>query len=70
MKYKDYQNKEKPFRSLTGLSAEQFSELLPYFEWGRNEYFSRYDMKGRYRDNRRSFVIYKTLMKAVILKHE
>ena len=58
MKYKDYQNNEKSFRSLTGLSEKQFSELLPYFEEAHNEYFTKYDMKGRYRDNRRSFVIY------------
>jgi hypothetical protein len=59
MKYKEYQNREKSFRSLTGLSEEQFMELLPYFKDAHNEYFTQYDMKGRYRDNRRSFVIYK-----------
>jgi hypothetical protein len=59
MKYTDYQKKEKSFRSLTGLSHEQFIKLLPYFEESHNEYFTHYDMTGKYRDNRRSFTIYK-----------
>ena len=59
MKYKDYQNNEKGFRSLTGLSGERFKELLPYFEEAHNEYFTQYDMSGKYRNNRRSFTIYR-----------
>ena len=58
MKYKDYHHKAKSFRSLTGLSIEQFSELLPYFEEAHNEYFTKYDMNGKFRDSRRSFTIY------------
>ena len=59
MKYRDYQHKEKSFRSLTGLSIEQFGELFPCFEAAHNEYLSQYDMNGRYRNSRRSFVIYR-----------
>lgn len=59
MKYTDYQNNEKSFRSLTGLSTEQFGILFSYFESAHNEYLSLYDMNGNYRNNRRSFVIYK-----------
>jgi hypothetical protein len=59
MKYTDYQNNEKCFYSLTGLSQEQFDELLPYFEEVHNEYFLNYDMNGKYRIHRRSFAIYK-----------
>jgi hypothetical protein len=59
MKYIDYAYNEVRFRSLTGLSLEQFTGLLPYFEACHNEYFSRYDMRGKYRDHRRGFVIYK-----------
>lgn len=59
MKYINYQNNEKSLRSLSGLSVEQFRELLPYFEVAHNAYFSQYDMNGKYRNNRRSFTIYK-----------
>jgi hypothetical protein len=58
MKYTDYQNNEKSFRSLTGLSLEQWKALLPYFEEARNEYLTNYDMDGNYRNGRRSFTIY------------
>jgi hypothetical protein len=47
MKYIDYQNNAKSFRSLTGFSPEQFGELLPYFEESHNGYFSNYAMNGR-----------------------
>jgi len=59
MKYTDHQNNEKSFRSLTGFSHEQFLALLPYFEEAHNEYFTHCDMEGKYRNHRRSFVIYK-----------
>jgi hypothetical protein len=59
MKYKDYQDNEKSLRLLTGLSSEQFRELLPCFEEARQAYFSLYDMNGKYRNSRRSFIIYK-----------
>jgi hypothetical protein len=59
MRYKVYQYNEKSLRSLSGLSVEQFNELLPYFAHSHNEYFSKYDMNGKYRNNRRSYVIYK-----------
>jgi hypothetical protein len=58
MKYIDYQNNKKGFRSLTGFSHEQFIALLPCFEEAHNEHLSRYDMNGKYRNGRRSFVIY------------
>jgi len=58
MNYNDYYHKEKSFRSLTGVSTEQFSELLPYFEQAHNEYLTKYDMNGKFRDSRRSFTIY------------
>ncbi|MCL1937238.1 MAG: IS5 family transposase, partial [Candidatus Azobacteroides sp.] len=58
MKYSEYQNNEKSFRSLTGLSHEQFKALLPYFEEAHNEYLTYYDMEGNYRNGRRSFTIY------------
>ncbi|MDR2511214.1 MAG: transposase family protein, partial [Bacteroidales bacterium] len=44
---------------MTGLSIEQFSELLPYFAEAHDTYFTNYDMNGNYRNNRRGFVIYK-----------
>jgi hypothetical protein len=59
MNYKEYQNNEKSFRSLTGLSTGDFQELLPCFAAVHNDYFSSYDMSGKYRDNRRRFIIYK-----------
>ena len=59
MKYADYQNNEKSFRSLTGYSHEQFLALLPCFEEAHNEYLTNYDMKGKYRNGQRSFIIYK-----------
>ena len=59
MKYIEYQDSEKSFRSLTGFSHEQFLVLLPYFMDAHNEYFTNYDMSGKYRNHRRSFVIYK-----------
>ena len=58
MKYKDYQNNEKGFRSPTGLSGERFKELLSCFEDAHNERFTRYNMSGKYLNNRRSFTIY------------
>jgi len=59
MKYTDHQNNEKSFRSLSGLSLGQFKELLPFFEEAHNEYFSQYDMNGKFRNNQRSFIIYR-----------
>ncbi|MDR0541145.1 MAG: transposase [Dysgonamonadaceae bacterium] len=59
MKYAEYQNKPKSFRSLTGLSTEQFSEPLPYFEEVHDEHFTNCDMNGKYRNNRRGFTVYK-----------
>jgi hypothetical protein len=59
MKYTTCQNNAKSFRSLTGLSPEQFKELLPWFTEAHNEYFSTYDMEGNYRNGRRSFTVYK-----------
>jgi hypothetical protein len=59
MKYTDYQNNEKSLRSLSGLSVEQFKELLPYFADAHQEYFSQYDMTRTFRNNRRSFTVYK-----------
>jgi hypothetical protein len=59
MKYIDYQQNEKSFRSLTGFSREQFGELLPCFEDAHSTYFSTYDMNGRYRNHRRGFTIYR-----------
>jgi hypothetical protein len=44
---------------LTGLSTEQFSELLPYFAEAHDAYFTNYDMNGNYRNNRRRFILYK-----------
>jgi hypothetical protein len=59
MRYIDYQNNEKSFRSLTGLSREQWMALLPYFEGAHNDYLTNYDMDGNFRDGRRSFTIYR-----------
>jgi hypothetical protein len=59
MKYTDYQTNEKSFRSLTGLSHEQFLTLLPCFEEAHDRYLTHYDMAGNYRNNRRRFTIYK-----------
>jgi hypothetical protein len=55
MKYTDYQNNEKSFRFLTGLSLEQWKTLLPYFEEAHNEYLTHYDMDGNFRNGQRSF---------------
>lgn len=60
MRYIDYQNNEKRFRSLTSLSPSQFSKLLSYFEDAHNEYFTKYDMQGKFRNHRRGFTIYKS----------
>lgn len=59
MKYIDYHNNEKSFRSLTLLRVEQFEKLLPYFKKSHNEYFASYDMNGKYRNHRRRFILYK-----------
>ena len=59
MKYTEYQNDDKKFRRLTGLSGKQFVELLSYFEEIHNEYFSRYDLNGKMRKSWRDFNIYK-----------
>src|SRR5215510_15307165 len=59
MNYSTYQYNEKSFRSLSGLSPEQFNELLPFFADAHHAYFSRYDMSGNFRNHRRDFVIYK-----------
>jgi hypothetical protein len=59
MKYTDYQNNEKSFRSLTGLSLEQWKALLSYFEEAYNEYLTHYDMDGNFRNGRRRFTIYR-----------
>jgi hypothetical protein len=58
MKYSEYQNDEKSFRSLTGLSREEFSGLLPFFAEAHNDYFTHYNMNGKYRNNRRRFTLY------------
>ena len=59
MKYTEYQNDDKKFHSLTGLSVKQFAELLPFFKEIHNEYFSRYDLNGKMRKIWRDFNIYK-----------
>jgi hypothetical protein len=41
MKYTDYQTGEKSFRSLTGLSHEQFFTLLPCFEEAHDRYLTQ-----------------------------
>jgi hypothetical protein len=53
----EYQNTEKSFRSPTGLSREEFGELRPCFAEAHDDYFTHYDMNGKYRNNRRSFAI-------------
>ena len=58
MKYSEYQNNEKSFRSLTGLSVEEFSGLLPFFAEVHDDYFTHYNMNGKYRNNRRRFTLY------------
>jgi hypothetical protein len=57
MKYTDYQNSGKRFRSLTGLSCEQWRALFPCIEEARNEYLTNYDMDGNIRNGRRSFTV-------------
>lgn len=59
MKYIDYRTNAKSFRSLTGLSIEQFDELLIYFSDSHDDYLSKYEMNGNPRKNLRRFVIYK-----------
>jgi hypothetical protein len=47
MKYVDYQNNAKSFRSLKSFSPGQFVELLSYFEESHNGYFSNYTTKNK-----------------------
>jgi hypothetical protein len=58
MKYTDYRNNPVSFRALTGLSIEQFEELLPYFEEAHDDYLSKYEMNGKLRKNFRRFTVY------------
>ncbi len=46
------------FVAMTGYSIEQFSMLLPYFNKAHQQYFSRYDLKGKKKKELRKFVIY------------
>ena len=59
MNYKEHKDNAKSFRALSGLSHDQFCQLLPYFEASHNDYLSEYELTGKRRTNRRSFCIYK-----------
>lgn len=60
MNYNDHKDNAKSFRALTGLSHEQFSALLPYFEAAHEDYLSEYEMNGKRRSGqRRSPCIYR-----------
>ncbi|MDR0560361.1 MAG: hypothetical protein LBG92_09315 [Prevotellaceae bacterium] len=59
MKYIEYEDSEKKSRALTGFTHEHFRELLLHFEEAHNSYFTKYDMNGRYHNNRRNFVTYR-----------
>lgn len=60
MNYNDHKDNAKSFRALTGLSHEQFSALLPYFEAAHEDYLSEYEMNGKRRSGqRRSPSIYR-----------
>jgi hypothetical protein len=59
MKYTDHKDNPKSFRSLTGLTAIQFSYLLPFFEAAHDDYLERHEMSGKFRSNLRRFCIYK-----------
>jgi hypothetical protein len=48
MKYTTHQNNAKSLRSLTGLSPEQFKELLPYFTDGSEALQQFYPCPIRY----------------------
>ena len=58
MKYIEYRDNQVSFRALTGLSTQQFTELLPYFDQAHNDYLSKYEMNGKLRNNFRRFIIY------------
>jgi hypothetical protein len=46
MKYSEYNDREKKFRSLTGLSHEHFRKFLPYFEEAHKACFTHHDRLG------------------------
>ena len=45
------------FVAMTGYCIEQFSLLLPYFEYAHQHYFSRYNLSGKKKKALREFVI-------------
>jgi hypothetical protein len=59
MNYKDHKDNSKSFRSLTGLSHDQFSHLLPYFEAAHDDYLCEHELSGKRRSKQRRFCIYK-----------
>lgn len=59
MNYKDHKDNPKSFRSLVGLSHDQFSHLLPYFEAAHDDYLCEHELRGKRRSKQRRFCIYK-----------
>jgi flagellar biosynthesis chaperone FliJ len=58
MKYEQWLTNPIRFLSMTGYSIEKFKELLPHFKEEHDLYLSKYDLKGKFRNGTRKYLIY------------
>lgn len=67
MKYEQWEKNPARFLAMTGYTAAQFNELLPYFIDSHDRYLSKHHIDGRVRSGARQYVIYKN---SPLLTHE
>lgn len=59
MKYQQWAKNPTRFLAMTGYTVEQFGQLLPFFVAAHDDYFQRFDLKGKPRSGARAFVFYR-----------
>ena len=58
--YSKWKTNPSRFLAMTGYTHELFLELLPHFEHAHQTYLSKYNLKGKHRNNSRKFVLYQS----------
>lgn len=59
MKYEHWLSNPIRFLSMTGYSIEKFNDLLPHFIEEHDLYLTKYDLKGKFRNGSRKYLIYR-----------
>jgi hypothetical protein len=58
LKYQSWQTKQGRFLSMTGITVEEFNNLVPHFVEAHDDYFSKYSLDGKARKVRVKATIY------------